>query len=67
MCDVFLLCVLRLTSGTTDKALEEQADRARKLQGGPLTFEDFAEFLRLPVTDSLSRVHHLFHQVRPWY
>lgn len=43
--------------------LEEQARRARKLQADALSAEDFAQFLDLPLTDTLARVHSLFDQV----
>ncbi|XP_044027667.1 lysophosphatidylcholine acyltransferase 1 [Siniperca chuatsi] len=51
-----------LRAGTKDKVLEEQARRARKLQGGRLGLEDFAQFLNLPVTETLTQVHSLFDQ-----
>ncbi|XP_039978679.1 lysophosphatidylcholine acyltransferase 1 isoform X1 [Xiphias gladius] len=57
-----LVCRLGLRAGTRDKVLEEQAKRARKLQGDRLGLEDFAQFLNLPVTDTLSQVHSLFDQ-----
>ncbi|XP_070702868.1 lysophosphatidylcholine acyltransferase 1 [Pempheris klunzingeri] len=57
-----LVCRLGLRTGTTDKVLEEQARRARKLQGDRLGLEDFAQFLNLPVTDTLAQVHSLFDQ-----
>lgn len=43
--------------------LEEQARRARKLQGDRLGLDDFAQFLNLPVTDTLTQVHSMFDQV----
>ncbi|KAM9339911.1 lysophosphatidylcholine acyltransferase 1 [Symphorus nematophorus] len=58
-----LVCRLGLRAGTTEKALEEQARRARKLQGERLSLEDFAQFLSLPVTDTLTQVHSLFDQL----
>ncbi|XP_029299365.1 lysophosphatidylcholine acyltransferase 1 [Cottoperca gobio] len=57
-----LVCRLGLRAGRTDAVLEEQARRARKLQGDALSLEDFAQFLNLPVTDTLAQVHSLFHQ-----
>ncbi|KAM9838365.1 lysophosphatidylcholine acyltransferase 1 isoform 2-T2 [Aulostomus maculatus] len=58
----WLLCRLGLRSQTTDKVLEEQASRARELQGDRLSLEGFAQFLNLPVTDALTQVHSLFDQ-----
>ncbi|XP_070777716.1 lysophosphatidylcholine acyltransferase 1 [Enoplosus armatus] len=55
-----LVCRLGLRAGT--KVLEEQAKRARKLQGDRLGLEDFAQFLNLPVADALTQVHSLFDQ-----
>lgn len=60
---VISLCINRLRAETTEKALEELARRARKLQGDHLGLEDFAQFLNLPVTDALTQVHSLFDQV----
>ncbi|KAK9526175.1 hypothetical protein VZT92_014889, partial [Zoarces viviparus] len=57
-----LVCRLGLRAGRNDKVLEEQARRARKLQGDGLSLEDFSQFLNLPVTDTLSQVHSLFDQ-----
>lgn len=56
-----LVCRLGLRARRTD-VLEEQARRARKLQGERLSLEDFAQFLNLPVTDTLTQVHSLFDQ-----
>lgn len=53
----------RLRAATTDRVLEEQARRARKLQGDKLGLEDFAQFLDLPVTDTLKEVHSFFDEV----
>lgn len=47
----------------TDKVLEEQASRARKQHGERLGLEDFAQFLHLPVTDTLAQVLNLFDKV----
>ncbi|XP_068587349.1 lysophosphatidylcholine acyltransferase 1 isoform X2 [Cebidichthys violaceus] len=57
-----LLCRLGLRAGRADAVLEEQARRARKLQGDGLSLEDFSQFLNLPVTDTLTQVHSLFDQ-----
>lgn len=57
-----LLCHNSLRAGTRDE-IDEQAKRARKLQGDRLSLEDFAQFLNLPVTDTLTQVHSLFDQV----
>ncbi|GAA6231815.1 lysophosphatidylcholine acyltransferase 1-like [Lates japonicus] len=57
-----LVCRLGLRAGTRGKILEEQAKRAMKLQGDRLGLEDFAQFLNLPVTDTLTEVHSLFDQ-----
>ncbi|XP_068189007.1 lysophosphatidylcholine acyltransferase 1-like isoform X2 [Antennarius striatus] len=57
-----LVCRLRLRAQTTEKDLEEQARRARKLQGNKLSLEDFAQFINLPVTDTLTQVHSFFDQ-----
>lgn len=63
-CDFFVFSLFhRLRAGTKGKVLEEQARRARKLQGGRLGLEDFAQFLNLPVTETLAQVHSLFDQV----
>ncbi|TKS88640.1 Lysophosphatidylcholine acyltransferase 1 [Collichthys lucidus] len=60
----FNMLVSRLgqRAGTSEKALEEQARRARKLQGDRLGLDDFAQFLDLPVTDTLTQVHSMFDQ-----
>ncbi|XP_075867607.1 lysophosphatidylcholine acyltransferase 1 isoform X2 [Nelusetta ayraudi] len=55
-------CRLGLRAQSTDAALEELARRARKLQGERLALEDFAHFLDLPVTDTLTQAHGLFDQ-----
>ncbi|XP_072226977.1 lysophosphatidylcholine acyltransferase 1 [Leuresthes tenuis] len=57
-----LVSRLGLRTGTTEKLLEEQARRARKLQGDRLGLEDFGHFVNLPVTDTLRQVHDLFDQ-----
>ncbi|XP_058475973.1 lysophosphatidylcholine acyltransferase 1 [Solea solea] len=57
-----LLCRLGLRAGTSGTVLDEQAHRARKLQGGRLTVEEFGQFLGLPVTETLAQVHSLFDQ-----
>ncbi|XP_023128009.2 lysophosphatidylcholine acyltransferase 1 [Amphiprion ocellaris] len=57
-----LMRSLGLRAGTTALALEEQAKRARKLQGDRLGLEDFAQFLNLPATDILEQVHSFFDQ-----
>ncbi|XP_022616678.1 lysophosphatidylcholine acyltransferase 1-like isoform X1 [Seriola dumerili] len=57
-----LVCRLGLRAGTRDMVIEEQAKRARKLQGDRLALEDFAQFLNLPVTDTLTQVLSLFDQ-----
>uniref|UniRef100_UPI0037E7C93E lysophosphatidylcholine acyltransferase 1 n=1 Tax=Semicossyphus pulcher TaxID=241346 RepID=UPI0037E7C93E len=57
-----LVCRLGLRAGATSKSLEEQARRARKLQGERVGLEDFAQFLNLPVTDALTQVYSLFDQ-----
>ncbi|XP_034748474.1 lysophosphatidylcholine acyltransferase 1 [Etheostoma cragini] len=57
-----LVCRLGLRAGRTDRVLEEQARRARALRGDRQTLEDFAQFLNLPVTDTLTQVHSLFDQ-----
>ncbi|KAM4630252.1 lysophosphatidylcholine acyltransferase 1 [Polymixia lowei] len=57
-----LVCRLGLRAGTTDMVLEQLASRARKLCGDRLILEDFAQYLNLPVTDTLSQVHSLFNQ-----
>uniref|UniRef100_A0A8C2XAH9 Lysophosphatidylcholine acyltransferase 1 n=1 Tax=Cyclopterus lumpus TaxID=8103 RepID=A0A8C2XAH9_CYCLU len=56
------VCRLGLRAGRTGDVLEEQARRARKLQGDGLSLEGFAQFLNLPVTDTLTQVHSLFDQ-----
>ncbi|XP_030003303.1 lysophosphatidylcholine acyltransferase 1 [Sphaeramia orbicularis] len=55
-----LVSRLGLKSGSKQSALEEVAKRARKLQGEGLSVEDLAQFLSLPVTDTLTEVHSLF-------
>ncbi|XP_074469723.1 lysophosphatidylcholine acyltransferase 1 isoform X1 [Sebastes fasciatus] len=57
-----LVCRLGLRAGRTEEGLEEQARRVMKLQGERLSLEDFAQFLNLPVTDTLTQVHSLFDQ-----
>ncbi|XP_078123753.1 lysophosphatidylcholine acyltransferase 1 [Sander vitreus] len=57
-----LVCRLGLRAGRTDNVLEEQARRARKLRGDRRSLEDFAQFLNLPVSDTLTQVHSLFDQ-----
>ncbi|KAG7245196.1 hypothetical protein INR49_023762, partial [Caranx melampygus] len=56
-----LVCRLGLRAGTRDE-IDDQAKRARKLQGDRLSLEDFAQFLNLPVTDTLTQVLSLFDQ-----
>lgn len=55
-----LVCRLGLKSGSTYKPMEEKVRKARKLQEVRLGLEDFAQFLNLPVTDTLTQVHSLF-------
>uniref|UniRef100_A0A7N8YE66 Lysophosphatidylcholine acyltransferase 1 n=1 Tax=Mastacembelus armatus TaxID=205130 RepID=A0A7N8YE66_9TELE len=55
-----LVCRMGLKAGITDKVLEDQARIARKLQGDKLGLQDFAQFLKLPVTATLTQVHSLF-------
>lgn len=63
MCLIFPLFFIRLRAETSEKQLKELARRARKLQGGRLALKDFAQFLNLPVTDTLTHIHRLFDQV----
>uniref|UniRef100_A0A3B3VV12 Lysophosphatidylcholine acyltransferase 1 n=1 Tax=Poecilia latipinna TaxID=48699 RepID=A0A3B3VV12_9TELE len=58
-----LLGQLGLKSGSRGGRLDEEARRAAKLQGDRLGLEDFAQFLSLPVTDTLRQIHSLFHQI----
>lgn len=60
---IFPLFTIRLRAETSEKQLEELARRARKLQGDRLAPEDFAQFLNLPVTDTLAHIHRLFDRV----
>lgn len=60
---LFPLFTVRLRAETSEKQLEELARRARKLQGDRLAPEDFAQFLNLPVTDTLTHIHRLFDRV----
>lgn len=60
---LFPLFTIRLRAETSEKQLEELARRARKLQGARLAPEDFAQFLSLPVTDTLTHIHRLFDRV----
>lgn len=60
---IFPLFIIRLRAETSEKQLEELARRARKLQGERLAPKDFAQFLNLPVTDTLTHTHRLFDQV----
>lgn len=60
---IFPPFIIRLRAETSEKQLEELARRARKLQGDRLALEDFAQFLNLPVTDTLTHIHRLFDQV----
>uniref|UniRef100_A0A7N8X9V5 Lysophosphatidylcholine acyltransferase 1 n=1 Tax=Mastacembelus armatus TaxID=205130 RepID=A0A7N8X9V5_9TELE len=60
MCLQSVICHNRLKAGITDKVLEDQARIARKLQGDKLGLQDFAQFLKLPVTATLTQVHSLF-------
>lgn len=53
---------LGLRAGTTDMALQQQASRARKLWGDKLGLEDFAQYLHLPVSDTLTELHTLLDQ-----
>ncbi|XP_074542971.1 lysophosphatidylcholine acyltransferase 1 [Halichoeres trimaculatus] len=58
-----LVCRLGLKSKANRDSLEEQARRARKLQEEVrLSSDDFASFLNLPVTDTLTQVHSLFNK-----
>lgn len=60
---IFPLCIIRLRAETSEKQLEELVRRAIKLQGDRMAPEDFAQFLNLPVTDTLTDIHRLFDQV----
>ncbi|XP_028256306.1 lysophosphatidylcholine acyltransferase 1 [Parambassis ranga] len=55
-----LVCRLGLKVGTTDSVFEEQARRARKLQGDRLGLEGFAQFLNLQITDMLRQIYSFF-------
>ncbi|CAG5892186.1 unnamed protein product [Menidia menidia] len=57
-----LVSRLGLRAGITDKLLEDQARRARKLRVERLGLEEFGLFLNLPVTDTLRQVHNTFDQ-----
>ncbi|XP_029920194.1 lysophosphatidylcholine acyltransferase 1 [Myripristis murdjan] len=57
-----LVCRLGLRAGITDTKLEELAKRARKLWDDRLGLEDFAQYLNLPVSDTLTQVHSFFDQ-----
>lgn len=61
-----LLDITSLRAKANSASLEEQARRARKQQQQEevrLSLEDFASFLNLPVTDTLTQVHSLFDKV----
>lgn len=53
---------LGLRAETTDVALQRLAARASNLRGERLSLEDFAQHLNLPVTDTLTHIHSLFHE-----
>ncbi|KAK5855389.1 hypothetical protein PBY51_005491 [Eleginops maclovinus] len=57
-----LVCRLGLRAGRSDTLLQDQASRARELQGERLSLQDFSQFLNLPVTHTLTQVHSLFDQ-----
>uniref|UniRef100_A0A1A8JJG3 Lysophosphatidylcholine acyltransferase 1 n=1 Tax=Nothobranchius kuhntae TaxID=321403 RepID=A0A1A8JJG3_NOTKU len=57
-----LLCRLGLRSGMRDKQLEEHVKKARSLEGTRLGLEELAQFLTLPVSDTLTQVYNLFEQ-----
>ncbi|KAJ0054850.1 hypothetical protein NL108_006281, partial [Boleophthalmus pectinirostris] len=53
--------VVRLgLKASNTSVLEQQATKARKLQGERLSVEDFAQGLGLPVSDKLQQVHGMF-------
>uniref|UniRef100_A0A8C6NTK4 Lysophosphatidylcholine acyltransferase 1-like n=1 Tax=Nothobranchius furzeri TaxID=105023 RepID=A0A8C6NTK4_NOTFU len=58
----FLLCCYRLRSGMRDRQLEEHVKKARSLEGTRLGLEELAQFLTLPVSDTLTQVYNLFEQ-----
>ncbi|XP_056286347.1 lysophosphatidylcholine acyltransferase 1 [Pseudoliparis swirei] len=57
-----LVCRLGLRAERSGAVLEDQARRARKLQRETLREDEFAEFLELPLTHTLTQVHSLFDQ-----
>ncbi|XP_070412305.1 lysophosphatidylcholine acyltransferase 1 [Nothobranchius furzeri] len=57
-----LLCRLGLRSGMRDRQLEEHVKKARSLEGTRLGLEELAQFLTLPVSDTLTQVYNLFEQ-----
>ncbi|TNN41228.1 Lysophosphatidylcholine acyltransferase 1 [Liparis tanakae] len=57
-----LVCRLGLRAERSGAVLEDQARRARKLQRETLREDEFAEFLELPLTHTVTQVHSLFDQ-----
>lgn len=57
-----LLRRLGLRTGTTNMALEQQANRVKQMGGDRLTLDDFAQFLDLPVTDTLTELYDLLRE-----
>lgn len=49
--------------GVTDQVLQEEGKKARNLGGRKLSLEEFAEYLNLPVTETLQDVFALFEEV----
>lgn len=53
-CSSFFLCFpCRLKAGLSEKVLQEQGSRARKLWGDKMGLADFAQCINMPVTDML--------------
>lgn len=57
-----LVCKLGLKVGVTDQVLQEEGKKARNLGGRKLSLEEFAEYLNLPVTETLQDVFALFEE-----
>lgn len=63
VCIVNVVLSCRLKVGVMDQVLQGEASRARKLCGQKLSLEGFAEYVNLPVTETLQDMFALFEEV----
>lgn len=63
---LFCICFVfpfSLKVGVTDEVLQEEGKKACSLSRHTLTLEEFAEYVSLPVTETLQDVFALFEEV----